>query len=186
MGDQFRPVEQITRERLSARPGESPERRRCLPAGSALDFLPEAERLVSLIQPDLRDQRHWPQPAARTDETRRPCAPLIPPRRRKRHHSPRSGWHDGHQKVTRSAPGVPRPARPSAMTWVPQRRHGRPALPYTHVSCPRAGLPVVTWLARSLLASSRRWASSTTASRSSIAPTGRHGLIPRRNSTSAL
>ena len=89
------------------------------------------------------------------------------------------GWHDGHQNVTRSC-------WPSERIGVPQRRHGRPRRPYTQVSSPRRQLPVVTWPIRSLLASSRRRASSAMAPRSVTDPAGCHGLTPRRNSTSAL
>ena len=47
-------------------------------------------------------------------------------------------------------------------------------------------LPVVMWPCRSLFASSSRLAKWATAPRSATRPTGRHGLRPRRNSTSAL
>jgi hypothetical protein len=84
----------------------------------------------------------------------------------------RQDWQRGHQKVTRPSGSRPWSAE---RTGVPQRRHGRPARPYTQVSSPRRCEPVVTWPNRSLLASSSRWARPTSAPRSATSPTGRHG-----------
>src|SRR6266536_599453 len=99
---------------------------------------------------------------------------------------PDPGWQCGHQKVTRSCGSSRCAPCPAARTGLPHRRHGRPSRRYTQVSAPRPRMPVVTWPARSLFASSSRRARLTSASRSPMRPAGRHGLMPRRNSTSHL
>ena len=50
-------------------------------------------------------------------------------------------WQFGHQNLTRSWPGGPASPR---LIRVPQRRHGRPARPYTQFSRPGLASPVVT------------------------------------------
>ena len=59
-------------------------------------------------------------------------------------------WQAGHQNLSRSWPGGP--CSP-LLIGVPQRRHGRPARPYTQLSWPRLVSPVVTRLSRVLLKS---------------------------------
>src|SRR6059058_176118 len=92
-------------------------------------------------------------------------------------------WQFGHQNLTRSCPGGP-----CSPLWIsfPQRRHGRPARPYTQLSRPGLVSPVVTCPGRVLLASSSRCPSPTRACRSSTEPAGRDGSTPRRNSVSAM
>ena len=92
-------------------------------------------------------------------------------------------WQFGHQNLTRSCPGGP--ASPRLIT-VPHRRQGRPARPYTQLSRPGLASPVVTCPARALFASSSRWPSETSASRSATEPAGRAGSTPRRNSVSDM
>jgi hypothetical protein len=50
-------------------------------------------------------------------------------------------WQFGHQNLSRSWPGGPASPR---LIAVPQRRHGRPARPYTQFSRPGLVSPVVT------------------------------------------
>ena len=59
------PISLWQRTELAAGPGERPERRvQAGPPGRLLRALPHADRITGLVQPDLRDQRHRPEPGA--------------------------------------------------------------------------------------------------------------------------
>jgi hypothetical protein len=60
-GDRRGMVEQVAGERLAARPGERPERRRPLGAGDLLGAHPQPDGLVGKVQPHLGHERGGPQ-----------------------------------------------------------------------------------------------------------------------------
>src|SRR6185437_15538527 len=106
-------------QRLATSPGERPERRvQTGPRDRQLDALPQADRVAGLVQPDLGDQRHRPEPGAGPDDLQRGRPGLGAAD----HDGPpgRAGWRGTPARTSLSMAGAD--AREPAAG---PRRHGR-------------------------------------------------------------
>src|SRR5262249_11039536 len=121
--DALRVVEQVAGQRLAPSPGERPERRvQTGPPGRPLGELPQADRVTGLVQPDLGNQRHGPEPGAGPDDLQRGRRPWLGAAD---HDGPpgRAGWRGTPARASLSMAAVD--AREPAGRAGPRRRHGR-------------------------------------------------------------